>query len=562
MATDFKRKSVKFTLKDIGSEIIDQLSSDIYSGPGSIMRELIKNAYDSYLGVPSDELEDDGYEREIVISRERNKGIGRILIADHGIGQTIEDLRAFVQISISRKQGELENATGFRGLGSWSILGAGSKILITSTKKEHSYESRLVMDVRKIYSKMSPQTTLDEILNNVECISFEEREYSGTIHGTTIEIICDGEPVLVNSHELNRLYVYTDPSNLNLKDLLIRTCPIPYSSEGGAHKQILALYGETGYVPTQISLDGTQLERKLPAELTEVNMQDIHIAGRLAAKSWFAENPDESNEVRKIDEKKHLLGGPGIQLMKLNVPIGSKSVFNRGPRNATLLKWYVGEIHIVHPEVLPDASGQNLRAGTVRELFIQELQRFYEELEERGEKKSVRLNMKKKLAEGMAAAEKIRKAAEEQNGSELTKPEKLKLESQIADAVKLIEETASIRGDNKSKTKQRMREASKDTEVMKARKQARALFKEMDLLDSFSSTLKRTTKQAKKSTSRTSSQRTSTNGSGSKNQRVVSLDQFQARIGTAIPRFAEIGLSSEQIDQVLQIIDEIVLGET
>src|SRR5215217_2322232 len=124
MSTAFKPKKLKFSLRDIGSEIVDQLSSDIYSGPGSILRELVKNAYDSYLGVDQDELEDEGIEREIVISRERTSAKkGRLIVADRGVGLTVDELKAFVQISLCTKTSELDNATGFRGLGSWAVLG-------------------------------------------------------------------------------------------------------------------------------------------------------------------------------------------------------------------------------------------------------------------------------------------------------------------------------------------------------------------------------------------------------------------------------------------------------
>src|SRR5688572_30303944 len=142
---DFKKKNVLFTLKDVGSNVIDQISSDIYSGPGSILRELVKNSYDSYLPISSDELEEEGTSRDVVISRERGAKTGTITIADNGIGQRLEELKANVQISISKKQLELEHATGFRGLGSWAILGGGSKIVITSTKNGDPHYGRLTL---------------------------------------------------------------------------------------------------------------------------------------------------------------------------------------------------------------------------------------------------------------------------------------------------------------------------------------------------------------------------------------------------------------------------------
>lgn len=549
MTAEFKRKKVNFTLKDIGSSIIDQLSSDIYSGPESIMRELVKNAYDSYLGVSADELEDEGCEREIVISRDRDaNGIGRILIADHGIGQTLSELKSFLQISISRKKDELEQATGFRGLGSWATLGAGSKITITATKKGHKAESRLVIDVRKIYGKMGPNTTLDDILNDAKCISFEERAFSGNTHGTTLEIECDGPPEAINGHELNRLYEYTDPSSDKLRGLLVQTCPIPFSSEGGAHKQIYSIYSEAGYIPTQVVLDGDQLERRLPSELSEITEFPIHLAsGSLAAKAWVAEDPKQTGEVRKIDESKQLLGGPSIQLMKLNVPIGPKGIFNKGIRNASLLKWYVGEVHILLDDVLPDAGGQGLRAGTARSEFIEALQRFYAALEDRAETKSIRINKGKKLRQSLEAA---RRLSEEKA---LPEREQISLKSAIIEGVKVIEETSA-----KTKPKE-IQEALKDSDFQELRKQARRLLKSEGYLQDYGSPPKRPTAKGKKATA---SSRVSGVAKDGKNQRIVNLDAFQAKIGQAVPKFEEIGLSTEQINQVLAIINEVVLGES
>ena len=39
---DFVRKPVKFSLKDVGSEIIDQLSRDIYTTPEAMLGQVIQ----------------------------------------------------------------------------------------------------------------------------------------------------------------------------------------------------------------------------------------------------------------------------------------------------------------------------------------------------------------------------------------------------------------------------------------------------------------------------------------------------------------------------------------
>jgi hypothetical protein len=436
MATTFKPKTLKFTLRDIGSEIVDQLSSDVYSGPGSILRELVKNAYDSYLGVDQDELADEGIEREIVISRERNsKKDSRLIVADRGIGLTLNELKAFVQLSLCTKREELENATGFRGLGSWAVLGGGAKIVVTSYKKGTTSESQLTINVRKIYKKMAPTVTLDDILNDSECISFGERPAGGAIHGTAVEIICDGPAALVNGHELNRLYPYTVPKEESLRELIVQTCPIPFSSEGGAYKRIRQIYERSGYIPTHVSLDGDRLERGLPEDLPEPEIHDIMIGNKLAAKAWVTTSPKYSGEVRGIEDE-HLLGGSSIQLMKLNVPIGPKAIYRSSDVRATILNWYVGEVHVLLPDVQPDASGQDLRAGTARETFIEALQSFYKKLEEQAEHKSNVLSMARKLRQGVEEAKAVTESG-------LSAADKAQKEAKIATAIKIIESTSS-----------------------------------------------------------------------------------------------------------------------
>src|SRR6267143_4383827 len=139
-------EKVKFSLKDVGSEIVDQLSKDIYSDRGSIFRELTKNAYDAYLDLPDGLLEEEEKPRVIVVQRSDLEGEGRkITIADHGMGQDLPDIKCFVQIGIARKKDVLEGATGFRGLGSWSIMGAGSRIKVFSSRLGVPHKFTLVL---------------------------------------------------------------------------------------------------------------------------------------------------------------------------------------------------------------------------------------------------------------------------------------------------------------------------------------------------------------------------------------------------------------------------------
>ena len=533
----FSNRAVKFTLKDIGSNVIDQLSSDIYTGPPAILREVLKNAYDSYLATPADELEDEGTAREIVISRERSGQIGRLLIADSGVGQTLNELKANVQISISRKPGELTNATGFRGLGSWATVGAGSKIVITTTKKGTAFQYRLNLDVRAIFHKMGPDVSLDDILNSTECVYFEEQPYDVKAHGTVVEFICDGPPAKIGRYELNRLYELTDPKSADLKTLLIATAPIPYV-DGDSSTTIRDMQLRSGYSPTKIVLDGDTLARQLPDDLTELATGIITIGKVKAAEYWYAWNPKQSREVTSIDPATHLISGPGVQLLRINVPIGPKNMFSETVSRPGSLNWYVGEIHITHPEVLPNASGDNLRAGTAKELFVEEVKTLWNKLREEAEGRSERLSMDRKLKQGIEAAKRLKAGVKDPK-------KKAADDATVAKAVHIIELTGTTKKP-KTMKEQRAREAAKDAVVAQTRKDARALLKKEGFLDQFASV-----KPAKKKTAKLKPI--------AKPASVIDLDAFQAKLGLAIPQLSEVGLSQDQIDEVLRIITEIVI---
>jgi hypothetical protein len=544
VAANWKSVDTKFTLEDIGSEIIDQLSSDIYTGPDSVLRELVKNAYDAYVALDFDEV-DDGTLRTVEISRLRDaKGVGHIYIHDRGVGQSLEDLKGNVQISISHKQQELANATGFRGLGSWASLGAGSQIIITSSKYGEPRRVRLEFDVREIYGRLSPERSLDEILNVAKCIRFSEetsQEYKSE-HFTTVDIICDGEPQKVKGYEINRLYEYTVPNEPRLREIIVSSCPLPFAADTTVYAKLKKVHEKIGYVATAVKLDGTLLERRIPASLSEITIKTMQGAGQELAIAWFAEDPQDTGIV-SVDEDTYLLGGPSIQLLKYNVPVGKKGEFGDNVR-ANILNWYVGEVHVLADDVRPDAGGHNFRAGTARELFIQTLRGFYEDLEKRAEEKSFRLSLINTLNAGSDAAAQLKEKG-------LSNADRAKLQAKVATAVEKVEALGK-KAKPKTEQERKFQAAKANEDVETTRKQAAAVFKDGGHLEQYKKGAK-TPPSAQKPTPKT--QPTSAKEA---TFALPNVELLQARLGRALPKFKKIGLTSEQIQQVMAILEEVI----
>jgi len=389
----FNRRSAKCA--DVGSRLIDWLTTDLHASPGSILREIVNKAHDSYLAVEPKQLEEEKLERAIVISRERHaNGAGRLSIEDNGIGQSFKSLCRATHAGNSRKPQVSKDAACFRGLLSWA-LSAGSKVVIESTAKGIAGRSRVQMNVRRICEKLRIDTTLADLLNDSgcisfsRCISFSTEDWAKNDHGTIVEIECDGKTEIVNGHTLNRVYDLTDPEDETLEQILVERCPIPYARQGGVCKRVHAVYDRARYLPAAIYVDGERLERRFPPGLTAFHAQDLKLGGRVIAIAWYVEGPKRACAVN-VESAKSLIDGPGIQLVKYNVPIGPKSIFAETGRES-FLKWFVGEVHIFSNDLQPDDSGRDLRVGPPRDAFIKELHEFYNFLVDRAHAKLQRL---------------------------------------------------------------------------------------------------------------------------------------------------------------------------
>ena len=242
-----------------------------------------------------------------------------------------------------------------------------------------------------------------------------------------------------------------------------------------------------------------------------------------------------------------MLGSPGIQVMRLNVPIGPKNLFGDNIR-ATTPAWYFGEVHVVLPDVLPDAGGEGLRAGTARAVFIDILRKFYTRLEDAAEEKSERISLGKHLEKGIKAAELL------SAGKPISNIEKAHAQTAVAKAVELIQET-STPGRGATLTAQRRKQVLKDADLKKVRSDARKVLKDKGYLAHYA-------KPKPKRKGLKSSMPSGAKGKVPAATQSLSMPDLQARLGEALPRFEALGLSNDQIDGVLEIIIDCIQGES
>ena len=156
--------------------------------------------------------------------------------------------------------------------------------------------------------------------------------------------------------------------------------------------------------------------------------------------------------------------------------------------------------------------------------------------------------MARKLRQGIEASKELK---------DKTIPPKVKpkKESQVALAVEIIE-TASKTTKPKTALEKRQRSAAKDPQVEELRRKAREVLKEDGWIDKFATNKKLPAARAKALGEKKSSR---TTDNGARSIQTVSLSEFQARLGRAVPRFTVIGLTQIQIERVLEIIREVIM---
>jgi HSP90 family molecular chaperone len=116
-----RKEDFQFSAEHIGSEVLERFSRDIYH-PKAVIRELVKNGYDSYFELEQfldendiDTSEHNPYRRIVdIIVLDQS-----LIISDYGIGLDRSRIDRLVSIALTDKR-KIQGASGFRGIGFWS----------------------------------------------------------------------------------------------------------------------------------------------------------------------------------------------------------------------------------------------------------------------------------------------------------------------------------------------------------------------------------------------------------------------------------------------------------
>jgi len=371
---------MKLTKFDIGAEIISIITKGMYPNPKDALREYIQNGVDAF-------------SKNISIKIRQES----IVVEDDGFGMNRDVLRKAVRIGISDKNPKKD--VGFMGIGIYSSFHLCDRITIYSRGSE-SIPNKLEMDFGEMKSILERQkekkykgTITSEDLIDLQtlleqCITLTDNgdltDNEFPIHGTRVELT-----------KIEREF-YSALSDFDkVADYLRNVIPLHYDKQNFEYAELIE--NEIQKICSEHKQKFEIINLKLQVNSKSANLfrsyknidfnkkfipqppifLNIESNGQFFGVAWGCLNSLR----RKLDNRDLR----GFILKKQGFSIGNrKEMVKFFPRGNTFFDRYSGEIIIVSPKILPNASRDDIEYSPLRSLFYEGLTNIANKYDELG----------------------------------------------------------------------------------------------------------------------------------------------------------------------------------
>ena len=460
-----RQETFPFTAEQIGSEVLERFSGDIY-GPKEIIRELVKNAYDSYFELEKhlEEKKQDiePFERAVRISVVDDD----VIISDEGLGLDKEALSKLVSIALTDKR-DVEGVSGFRGIGFWSAYTGGDRIVVESTKHGSDRRFRLLLNTKRMRALQGPRTSIGKIMNDQKCMKLESEPAPKDEHRTTIIIGAQSDEARLRPLILNETL---------MRDALLAGCSCELADASLSGDFLKRFYERNNVKSAKLIFQGITINKIIPSGVQDFQTKtfEFTIGGKkeILAHIWYATNSDNG----RLDTT------PGIQIVRDSFPIGPTNLYADrsiiGSKveitRRDLIDWHIGEVHLVHDLLRPDAAGEAVRDSILQNEFREQLRQFYSSLIETSYAMQRRATLKSEYAKMVKQLEAITARKEESHTVTETDRSDIKRIAQTVERDKAAKKSKGEQGVGS-------REVLLRDDVVKARqRQVTKLLKELD----------------------------------------------------------------------------------
>jgi molecular chaperone HtpG len=323
---------IKYTVNDIGIGLLESISNGLYQNPLFALREYIQNAFDA--------------EAKNVLVHLKNKVL---TIDDDGKGMTGDEIDTARKVGISEKS---EEDVGFRGIGLWSGLGISDSLKIESCSDDDNKVYTLTIVSKKIRDELYSRKSLAHVLNRFVTISYRAKT-SHEKSFTKVEILLNDDAVaeFIDSEKVKNFIGLNIPVDYNPK--------FPHAEEIREYLQ--------QYIPNfriiDVQFGGDKVYRPFPEDLKSPKKELLLDDKNVPYGVWWT----CMSKHRRAIKPAYL---SGLLYRHKGFSIGDQHMSKRLFSSEHLQKWFFGEIHIIHKNIIPNAERDYFEPTPERQTFL------------------------------------------------------------------------------------------------------------------------------------------------------------------------------------------------
>lgn len=352
----------QFLIEDIGAPLLANLAKGIYS-PEAVLREYVQNAADAYV-----DLEEIQKKKRPVTDKQIDiylQDNNTVVVQDSGIGMNLQEIKHYKRIALSPKLGK--DRAGFRGIGIWAGFSTCDLLQVETSKLGDPHKYRLTLMFGDMRNHLNQNIDVKQLLD--KRFRIESDSAPNADHYTQVRLVNlhDEFLDLLKPEELDRIVRQILPCRIDPK--------FKYADK--IAEQLRAIDGYQEFV---INVQDVEIFKRFPANVTEPLFSTLSHDGVDYAFAWYCTSPtvtsfkstEPSNfrlRVRNIG-----VGGSGIYSSE----DGSHWGVHNKIASPELLDWYIGELHIVHPDVRPNTPRSELELDANSRRSITLIRQFYQ----------------------------------------------------------------------------------------------------------------------------------------------------------------------------------------
>lgn len=411
-------------MSKIGKFIIENLTVGMYSDSKIIYREYIQNAADQIdFAIAQDLFPGEKLLIDITIDRATRS----IKISDNATGIAHEE--------VSKKLGDVADSDkevgvdkGFRGIGRLGGLAYCDTLKFITSKKGENVKTMMTWDAKKLHLLIQDNNTknsAEEIIDKV--ITYETESCPADEHFFTVEMLG------VNKANSELLDV------VGVRKYISNNAPVPYSNKFiyrssiyefldkeqlPRNEYIIYINDEDvykNYVTYLYEKSGNDIKKY--DEIFDIQIKKfVRDNGELLAWMWYGISRFEKAIPEKYNEMRC------IRLRQSNIELGDERTLAKFFNEARGISYYIGEVHAVHKELIPNARRDYFNENDIRVELEDLLDEYFNSLHTLYHQANKAKNAHKKE---IALIEKEKEYQEKQQNGFVNDKERQKMENDL-----------------------------------------------------------------------------------------------------------------------------------